>query len=326
MTLGVAAERGTLRQGPGGAEGGAKVGDSFPYMRYWLRDIHSDPDYTALPDPAKTLYRHLFEAQFMIGGTLPIDLDELERLAKVERRTWDEHHERVLKPPFFYPANDGLENPRAREEYDWAVSMRERGQKANAARKTKGGGRPPKTTKKQLEKQQENNKGNNSETTRETTPELPTQYSVLSTQSLKLKEEEHTLVEPPGSTAVSDPPPESESEPKYPAKFEQFWSGYPRKTSKRAALRAWKSCSHDRGLLAERSHAYGEALNAHGLARGAPHPATWIKDGRHADDPEEWVQMAARTLRMPNPLERAVSPQQAQRERVYREFARGGDR
>jgi hypothetical protein len=68
--------------------------------------------------------------------------------------------------------------------------------------------------------------------------------------------------------------------------FATFWQSYPRKTSKQAAIREWKSTTSERPPLAELL----AALEAHKrsdqwqTARFIPHPATWLHGHRWNDD------------------------------------------
>lgn len=71
-----------------------------------------------------------------------------------------------------------------------------------------------------------------------------------------------------------------------PAEFDRFWSTYPRKVGKGAALKRWRSMT-----AADRSAALG-AVEHHAArwsrerteVRFIPHPATWLGQGRWHDD------------------------------------------
>lgn len=76
----------------------------------------------------------------------------------------------------------------------------------------------------------------------------------------------------------------------YSSEFELFWKAYPKKRGKDAAFRAWEQRRKKRELpeLSELLAALGEAKRAHDWqkegGRYVPHPATWLNQGRWADD------------------------------------------
>lgn len=87
-------------------------------------------------------------------------------------------------------------------------------------------------------------------------------------------------------------PPEKASGPagQFPADFSVFWSAYPRKEGKKAALKAWKKardkpCLEELLRILEKS-ARTEQWRKEG-GRFIPHPATWLNQGRWADEVAE---------------------------------------
>ena len=100
----------------------------------------------------------------------------------------------------------------------------------------------------------------------------------------------------------------------YPPEFEAFWEHYPRRSGKEDAAKAFLEAAGRPGVtaagLAERSTAFGEALG-NGLAPGAPLAGTWLRAGRYDDDPDEWVRMACRTLKLPDPTRPVIGEREA---------------
>lgn len=71
----------------------------------------------------------------------------------------------------------------------------------------------------------------------------------------------------------------------YPADFEQWWSAYPRKTGKAAALTKWRTAVKTMGspqLLLDALLERLPELESH-ETRFIPHPATWLGQGRFHD-------------------------------------------
>lgn len=72
-----------------------------------------------------------------------------------------------------------------------------------------------------------------------------------------------------------------------PTDFDAFWSAYPRKVGKKAALKAWQHAK-DRPPLADllasiEANKAGDAWTRDG-GQFIPHPATWINQGRWEDE------------------------------------------
>ena len=75
----------------------------------------------------------------------------------------------------------------------------------------------------------------------------------------------------------------------YPKPFVEFWSLYPRKVNKKAALRAWDKATKE--TPAEQIIGAAETYAASDIAADGefvPHPATWLNKGAYLDDPAEW--------------------------------------
>ena len=91
-----------------------------------------------------------------------------------------------------------------------------------------------------------------------------------------------------------------------PGQVEEIYGEYPRKVCKPDALKAIRGALGKATFeaLLVRTRLYSEALRRHSLAKGAPNPSTWFNQGRWDDDPEEWVRMAARTLKVDVPEKR----------------------
>lgn len=73
------------------------------------------------------------------------------------------------------------------------------------------------------------------------------------------------------------------------ARFVEFWSSYPRKVGKQAALRIWRKLNPDDELLEQMKRAIRwqsatEQWRKQG-GRFIPHPATWLNQGRWQDEP-----------------------------------------
>lgn len=85
---------------------------------------------------------------------------------------------------------------------------------------------------------------------------------------------------PPGGTAAADG--------EEPAGFLDFWTAYPRKSGKKAALRAWQNLDPPAPLQEKiqnalrRQKASGQWLRENG--RYIPLPATWLNQGRWEDE------------------------------------------
>ncbi|MCL4807677.1 MAG: hypothetical protein KJ062_07765, partial [Thermoanaerobaculia bacterium] len=78
--------------------------------------------------------------------------------------------------------------------------------------------------------------------------------------------------------------------------FARFWRGYPRKVQKGDALKAWKAIKgSDRALALTAVSAYAIAWERapEEQRKFIPYPATWLRAGQWADDPEEWRRAAA---------------------------------
>lgn len=76
----------------------------------------------------------------------------------------------------------------------------------------------------------------------------------------------------------------------YPEDFEEFWDAYPKKVGKDAALRAWKKRNGDRpatGFLLESIYNQKQSDQwTKDNGQYIPNPATWINQGRWADEVE----------------------------------------
>ena len=75
----------------------------------------------------------------------------------------------------------------------------------------------------------------------------------------------------------------------YPKPFVEFWSLYPRKVNKKAALKAWDKATKE--TPAEHIIGAAEMYAASDIAADGefiPHPATWLNKGGYLDDPAEW--------------------------------------
>lgn len=75
----------------------------------------------------------------------------------------------------------------------------------------------------------------------------------------------------------------------YPKAFVEFWSLYPRKVNKKAALKTWDKATKE--TPAEQIIGAAEIYAASDIAADGefvPHPATWLNKGAYLDDPAEW--------------------------------------
>lgn len=105
----------------------------------------------------------------------------------------------------------------------------------------------------------------------------------------------------------------------YPSDFEAFWTSYPRKQGKDAALRAWKTKKRERRLpelpvllAAIEAAKYTEQWQRDG-GQYIPQPATWINQGRWLDETEEMRERQRMQER--RQLEQAKREREAARER-----------
>lgn len=93
----------------------------------------------------------------------------------------------------------------------------------------------------------------------------------------------------------------------FPAAFVEFWSAYPRKVGKRAALKAWvKACDavaadrdidlvDARALVLEKCILFSKSEKGQS-GKFCPYPTTWLNQGRYDDDPVEWGVNPIRTI------------------------------
>jgi hypothetical protein len=74
-------------------------------------------------------------------------------------------------------------------------------------------------------------------------------------------------------------------------RFETFWTAYPRKVGKDAALRVWQKRRPNSELLALMLQKLAEQCQSAQWIRDAgqyiPHPSTWLNQGRWQDEPSE---------------------------------------
>lgn len=91
------------------------------------------------------------------------------------------------------------------------------------------------------------------------------------------------------SVSVSDSSliPEGDCKGGLPVEFESFWTAYPRKTGKKAALKAWNNAKDKpdiktiiAAITAQRSSQQWQKDGGQFI----PHPATWLNQGRWADE------------------------------------------
>lgn len=70
--------------------------------------------------------------------------------------------------------------------------------------------------------------------------------------------------------------------------FDTFWSAYPRKVGPKAALKAWHAAK-DKPCITDILNAIGRAKQSEQWTKDngqfIPHPATWLNQGRWADQP-----------------------------------------
>lgn len=87
-------------------------------------------------------------------------------------------------------------------------------------------------------------------------------------------------------TKASPPPSPSPPKNRYPSDFELFWSVYPRRVGKAAALRAWEQLKNERPDVSVLIAKVREVQSAGGFAetRFVPHPSTWLRGQRWEDD------------------------------------------
>ncbi len=95
---------------------------------------------------------------------------------------------------------------------------------------------------------------------------------------------------------TNPPTPRKRGKPAEPAGFDEFWSAYPRKVAKGAALKAWAKAKPDEPLQQQILAAIGRARDGPDWRKdgGAfiPHPATWLNAQRWLDEPVTVVAVA----------------------------------
>ena len=93
------------------------------------------------------------------------------------------------------------------------------------------------------------------------------------------------------------------------AEFEQFWSLYPRRVGKRAALKAFQN-AQNRPQIDDLLSAIDRAMRSEQWRKDGgqfiPNPATWLNQGRWDDEPVQiaTVQPKAQIKVEPRPVER----------------------
>lgn len=87
------------------------------------------------------------------------------------------------------------------------------------------------------------------------------------------------------NTLIGKPAAKEKQEAASPVGFAEFWSAYPKKVGKIAAMKAWKRCNADLGevLNAINRQKLGASWNKDG-GQYIPNPATWINEGRWEDE------------------------------------------
>jgi len=99
---------------------------------------------------------------------------------------------------------------------------------------------------------------------------------------------------PDGSSAPCSPPPAGDaSKPKRapakptPERFDEFWSAYPKRVGKQAAIRAWRKAIElaDCDQIIEGARRYAESRQGED-PKFTAHPSTWLNAGRWDDEPE----------------------------------------
>jgi hypothetical protein len=84
------------------------------------------------------------------------------------------------------------------------------------------------------------------------------------------------------------------------SRFETFWSSYPRKVNKQAALKAWTKLRPDAALLARMMAALDWQRRSDQWMRDGgqfiPHPATWLNAKRWEDEPSRIPRLNANTV------------------------------
>lgn len=93
-----------------------------------------------------------------------------------------------------------------------------------------------------------------------------------------------------------------------PGAFDQFWAAYPKKTGKKAALKAFQNAQNrpriDDLLEAVRRACLSESWRKDG-GQFIPNPATWLNQGRWDDEPVQIVPVQPKAQVMaPRPVER----------------------
>lgn len=86
----------------------------------------------------------------------------------------------------------------------------------------------------------------------------------------------------------ADAEPEAKKQTAQERRFDEFWSIYPRKVGKKAALNSWKKLKPDAELFERIIQAVATAKASDQWIRGngrfIPHPATWLNQGRWDDE------------------------------------------
>jgi hypothetical protein len=82
------------------------------------------------------------------------------------------------------------------------------------------------------------------------------------------------------------------TEPPFETAFACFWSHYPRREAKGAALKAFEKldgATQQRAITAAQNYALATSQWPDVDRPFIPHPATWLNSGRFDDDPKTWI-------------------------------------
>jgi len=228
------------------------------FYRFFLGDYLRDAAHLSLLEHG--VYRRLIDLYMTAGEPLPFDLQRLYRVLHATSKEEQQAVQQVIDE-FFRMDGPILRNHRCDLEIGWqdAVAAKAAGS-ANARWKSK------------LEQNQSDICDRNADALR--TQSERNANGMLS-RSIKEKEKKKTLGQNAARLAGSDG-------------FKAFWSAYPRKVKKQAALAEFAKLAPDPALQAAMLAAIELAGRSHDWTKDGgrfiPHPSTWLHGRRWEDE------------------------------------------
>jgi uncharacterized protein YdaU (DUF1376 family) len=274
----------------------------FAAMPMFWADFFADTEH--MDDDAAKAYLFLLGHAWLRGAKLPADDLALSRLARVTPRKWAVIKAAVLT--FFKLGDDGfLRNSRLTREHDYVTEKvsknRENGRKggrpAAAISNQTVGDNPQKSPTVGLntsdEKPNEINEAKKADGS--VSVKQPTPTPTIRERTREVGTDSSGKIESSTNSSSSDDDdvfaweskqaPAGKSKPKPPTRFDQFWAAYPRKVGKDAALKAFKRIAAAKRVTFDELMAGLERYKQNKPMKiDYCHPATWLNEGRWADE------------------------------------------